>query len=71
MPEDYNSVERVTSLFRGFGEIEYVRLLRADKNIPADLRNYATQVPDIGNVMVCIDLGSVAVISLSVIMTLC
>jgi len=38
----------MTSLFSGFGEIEYVRLLRSDKPIPADLRNYATQVPDIG-----------------------
>lgn len=26
-----------------------VRLLRTGKNIPTDLRNYATQVPDIGN----------------------
>ena len=48
LPEEYNAVNRVTSLFSGFGEIEYVRLLRADKNIPADLRNYATQVPDLG-----------------------
>ncbi|XP_076817258.1 uncharacterized protein LOC143462845 isoform X1 [Clavelina lepadiformis] len=48
LPDEYNSVDRVTSLFNNFGEIEYVRLLRADREVPADLRNYATQVHDIG-----------------------
>nr|CAB3263390.1 la-related protein 6 [Phallusia mammillata] len=48
LPDDYNSVEKVTSLFRNFGEISFVRLLRANKEVPADLRNYATQVHDIG-----------------------
>nr|CAB3263388.1 la-related protein 6 [Phallusia mammillata] len=51
LPDDYNSVEKVTSLFRNFGEISFVRLLRANKEVPADLRNYATQVHDIGTTL--------------------
>ncbi|XP_078492055.1 uncharacterized protein LOC100175449 [Ciona intestinalis] len=48
LPSEYNSVEKVTSLFALFGEIGFVRLLRSDKEVPCDLRNYATQVHDIG-----------------------
>lgn len=48
LPEEYNTVNRMTSLFSGFGEISFVRLLRTDKSVPTDLKNYATQVPDIG-----------------------
>nr|XP_039252501.1 uncharacterized protein LOC120329787 isoform X1 [Styela clava] len=48
LPDTYNAVDKITSLFRVFGEIGLVRLLRPDKAVPVDLRNYATQVPDIG-----------------------
>lgn len=48
IPDCYNSVEAITGLFRQHGEIDLVRLLRPGKDIPSDLRNYATQVPDIG-----------------------
>lgn len=48
IPDEFNSVEAITSLFRQHGEIDLVRLLRPGKDIPSDLRNYATQVPDIG-----------------------
>uniref|UniRef100_H2XKB5 HTH La-type RNA-binding domain-containing protein n=2 Tax=Ciona intestinalis TaxID=7719 RepID=H2XKB5_CIOIN len=48
LPSEYNSVEKVTSLFALFGEIGFVRLLRSDKEVPCDLKNYATQVYDIG-----------------------
>uniref|UniRef100_H2Z1D2 Uncharacterized protein n=1 Tax=Ciona savignyi TaxID=51511 RepID=H2Z1D2_CIOSA len=51
LPEEFNSVESVTSLFALFGEIGFVRLLRPDKEIPSDLRNYATQVEDIGKTL--------------------
>merc|ERR1712178_458493 len=36
------------STFSKYGEIGLVRLLKPGKEIPSDLRNYATQVPDIG-----------------------
>jgi hypothetical protein len=49
VPEDYDSVDHVTQLFRSYGDIGLVRLLRPGKEVPSDLRNYATQVPDIGN----------------------
>jgi hypothetical protein len=49
VPEDFGSVDQITSMFRPYGIIALVRLLRKGKDIPSDLRNYATQVPDIGN----------------------
>lgn len=51
LPPAYNSVDKVTSLFGHFGEISSVRLLRTNKEIPIDLRNYATQVYDIGRTL--------------------
>jgi len=36
-------------MFREYGDIGLVRLLRPGKEVPSDLRNYATQVPDIGD----------------------
>lgn len=54
VPTQYDSVDAVTSLFHSFGEIGLVRLLRPGKEIPSDLRNYATQVPDIGNTLCCV-----------------
>merc|ERR1711953_1642955 len=49
VPEDFGSVDQITSMFRPYGIIALVRLLRKGKDIPSDLRNYATQVPDIGD----------------------
>jgi hypothetical protein len=49
VPEEFGSVDSITSMFRPYGIIALVRLLRKGKDIPSDLRNYATQVPDIGN----------------------
>jgi la-related protein 6 len=49
VPPDFDSVDKITSLFRSYGEIGLVRLLRPGKEVPSDLRNYATQVPDIGD----------------------
>jgi hypothetical protein len=49
VPPDFDSVDQITSLFRAYGEIGLVRLLRPGKEVPSDLRNYATQVPDIGD----------------------
>jgi hypothetical protein len=49
VPEEYGSVDQITSMFRPYGVIALVRLLRKGKDIPSDLRNYATQVPDIGD----------------------
>jgi len=49
VPPSFDSVDQITSLFRSYGEIGLVRLLRPGKEVPSDLRNYATQVPDIGD----------------------
>jgi len=49
VPEEYGSVDQITAMFRPYGIIALVRLLRKGKDIPSDLRNYATQVPDIGD----------------------
>lgn len=49
VPPSFDSVDQITSLFRAYGEIGLVRLLRPGKEVPSDLRNYATQVPDIGD----------------------
>lgn len=49
VPPEFDSVDMITSLFRAYGEIGLVRLLRPGKEVPSDLRNYATQVPDIGD----------------------
>jgi len=49
VPPEFDSVDQITSLFRAYGEIGLVRLLRPGKEVPSDLRNYATQVPDIGD----------------------
>merc|ERR1711920_559287 len=48
LPLEYQSVDAITQLFSKYGEIGLVRLLKPGKEIPSDLRNYATQVPDIG-----------------------
>lgn len=48
LTEEMSSVDAITNLFAKHGEIGLVRILKPGKEIPSDLRNYATQVPDIG-----------------------
>jgi len=48
LTEDMATVEAMTNTFAKYGEIALVRILKPGKEIPSDLRNYATQVPDIG-----------------------
>lgn len=49
VPPEFDSVDQITTMFRTYGDIGLVRLLRPGKEVPSDLRNYATQVPDIGD----------------------
>merc|ERR1712241_211256 len=49
VPPEFDSVDQITTMFREYGDIGLVRLLRPGKEVPSDLRNYATQVPDIGD----------------------
>lgn len=46
--EEFSTVDAITGLFSKYGIISLVRILKPGKEIPSDLRNYATQVPDIG-----------------------
>jgi hypothetical protein len=48
LTEEMATVEAMTNTFAKYGEIALVRILKPGKEIPSDLRNYATQVPDIG-----------------------
>jgi hypothetical protein len=51
LTEELSSVDAITNMFSKYGEIGLVRILKPGKEIPSDLRNYATQVPDIGKSM--------------------
>lgn len=51
LTEEFSSVDAITNMFSKYGEIGLVRILKPGKEIPSDLRNYATQVPDIGKTM--------------------
>merc|ERR1712019_107023 len=51
LTEELSAVDALTSKFSKYGEIGLVRILKPGKEIPSDLRNYATQVPDIGKTM--------------------
>lgn len=51
LTEELSSVDAITQTFSKYGEIGLVRILKPGKEIPSDLRNYATQVPDIGKTM--------------------
>merc|ERR1719376_1683789 len=46
LPNAYSTEKGINSLFKIFGEINYIRLLEAGKDVPSDLKNYATQVKD-------------------------
>lgn len=48
LTDEMATVEAMTNTFAKYGEIALVRILKPGKEIPSDLRNYATQVPDIG-----------------------
>jgi la-related protein 6 len=51
MPKTLGSVGAVTAMFSEFGHISLVRVLLEGKPVPCDLRNYATQVPDMGTTL--------------------
>lgn len=51
MPKTLGSVSAVTQMFSEFGNISLVRVLLEGKPVPCDLRNYATQVPDMGTTL--------------------
>jgi len=51
MPNTLGSVGAVTSMFSEYGRISLVRVLLEGKPVPCDLRNYATQVPDMGSTL--------------------
>jgi len=51
MPKTLGSVGAVTAMFSEFGAISLVRVLLEGKPVPCDLRNYATQVPDMGTTL--------------------
>ena len=48
VPEDWATLEAITNLFSTYGNITLARVLRPGRPIPPDLRNYATQIPDMG-----------------------
>jgi len=48
VPEDWATLEAITNLFSAYGNITLARVLRPGRAIPPDLRNYATQIPDMG-----------------------
>jgi len=49
VPNDWSTLEAITNIFSAYGNITLARVLRPGRPIPADLRNYATQIPDMGN----------------------
>lgn len=51
IPQEFGSVSQITQLFSGYGKITLVRVLMPGRQVPCDLRNYATQVPDMGNTL--------------------
>lgn len=51
IPMEFSSVSSITQLFAKFGKITLVRVLLPGRQVPCDLRNYATQVPDMGNTL--------------------
>jgi len=51
IPVEFSSVSAITAMFAHFGKITLVRVLLPGRQVPCDLRNYATQVPDMGNTL--------------------
>lgn len=54
IPLDFSSVRQITQMFAEFGKISLVRVLMPGRQVPCDLRNYATQVPDMGTTLCAI-----------------
>lgn len=48
VPDSWANLETISELFSPFGNITLARILKPGKPIPTDLRNYATQIPDMG-----------------------
>lgn len=48
VPDDWATLEAITNIFSAYGNITLARVLRPGRAIPPDLRNYATQIPDMG-----------------------
>lgn len=48
VPDDWATLEVITNIFSAYGNITLARVLRPGRPIPPDLRNYATQIPDMG-----------------------
>lgn len=48
VPDNWANLETISELFSPFGHITLARILKPGKPIPTDLRNYATQIPDMG-----------------------
>lgn len=42
------TIESISEQFRGFGELSTVRIIRAGKEVPVDLRNHTTKHPELG-----------------------
>lgn len=42
------TIESISEQFRGFGELSTVRIIKAGKEVPADLRNHTTKHPELG-----------------------
>merc|ERR1712110_853375 len=57
IPIEFNSVSQITQLFAQFGKITLVRVLLPGRQVPCDLRNYATQVPDMEKFSKIIDIS--------------
>merc|ERR1712127_339968 len=54
IPLEFSSVRQITQMFAEFGKISLVRVLMPGRQVPCDLRNYATQVPDMGSTLCAI-----------------
>jgi len=54
LPEDLQTIEAVTSTFYPYGEILLARVLRPNKALPFDLKQFQKQIPDLGKTVCAI-----------------
>lgn len=54
LPEDLQTIEAVTSTFYPYGEILLARVLRPNKSLPFDLKQFQKQIPDLGRTVCAI-----------------
>lgn len=54
LPEDLQTIEAVTSTFYPYGEILLARVLRPNKALPFDLKQFQKQIPDLGRTVCAI-----------------